>query len=351
VSGFSTSEASLARHFHATARQHGFPGPHGASRWQTDARSRLRALLGVTALDATPPPTVTHTGATRLPGEPFTREHWRVAVEPDNVMPVTALIPDGVSGPVPAVICAHGHASCGRAFPSGDRTDPRVAASIDAHNGAYGVAFARAGCIAVCPDARGFGDRREPAHQRDDAVLGSSCHQLSLASVGLGLSVIGLWAFDLIRLLDILQADPRIAPDRIGAAGLSGGGWQTLALGALDLRVCAAVVSGYFYGVRESLQVQNGNCDCNMAPHLWTAFDMGDIGALFAGRALWIETGDTDPLNGASGVDNVLPQVAIARAAFDALGGTLVHEIFPGGHRWHGESSVPWLVARLKETP
>jgi hypothetical protein len=70
---------------------------------------------------------------------------------------------------------------------------------------------------------------------------------------------------------------------------------------------------------------------------------MGDIGALLAGRDLFLETGDNDPLNGASGVKNVLSQVAIAQDVFRLLGGTLSHDIFAGTHRWHGEKSIPWM--------
>src|SRR5256885_12138631 len=145
----------------------------------------------------------------------------------------------------------------------------------------YGVQFVRRGLIAFCPDARGHGERREEMRELDENdvhFLGSTCHQLSLKGEPLGQSVAGMWTWDLMRLLDYAQTRPEVDPARLGCAGLSGGGLQTLYLAALDQRVKAAVVSGYFYGVKESLLGVAGNCDCNIVPGLWLNADMGDIG-------------------------------------------------------------------------
>ena len=124
---------------------------------------------------------------------------------------------------------------------------------------------------------------------------------------------------------------------------------QTLDLAAVDTRVKAAVVSGYFYGVYESLLIQNMNCMCNLVPNLWQDFDMGDIGALIAPRGLLIETGDADPLNGRSGLANVKSQVEITRKTYNALDASnkLEHHIFSGGHKWDGTRALPWLKEML----
>ena len=86
---------------------------------------------------------------------------------------------------------------------------------------------------------------------------------------------------------------------------LSGGGLQTLCLAALDERVACAVISGYMYGVEDSLLHLSGNRDCNYIPHLWESADMGDVAALIAPRPLLIEAARQDPLNGPRGMDNV----------------------------------------------
>jgi hypothetical protein len=342
MSTFFTSEAALKRRFEAQGRQLAYSGGAAAA-WQTTARQRFSRLLGLHKLTAAPPEPQLRESVT---GDGYTREEWLIQTEDSVWLPFSLLIPD-TTLPAPLVLAPHGHASAGRQAVIGNRAHPEVAKTVAEHNYDYGVQLVRAGFVVACPDARGFGERREPARQHESHVLGSSCHHLMLAAAPLGLSVQGLWTFDLSCLLDFLLTDSRIDAGRVGVAGLSGGGMQALDLAAVDTRIKAAVVSGYFYGVQESLQVLNGNCDCNLVPGLWEAFDMGDIGGLLAGRALCIETGDADPLNGASGLANVISQVAHSQQVFDALGGTLTHFIFSGPHRWDGSQSIPWLVEQL----
>ena len=109
------------------------------------------------------------------------------------------------------------------------------------------------------------------------------------------------------------------------------------------------MVSGYFYGVKQALLYIWFNCACNYLPHLWTHFDMGDIASLIAPRALGIETGSKDDLNGRDGVDNVLPQVEIARGAYRHYEAEerLQHFIFEGEHRFHGKESIDFLINQL----
>jgi hypothetical protein len=349
---FYTSEAAMARHFAARSRAMGFRAetPDEARRWQEAARPRLADVLGLRHfVPVSPTPEPEKIESVHLDDVGLTRETWRIRTEEDVWMPFYLFVPDGLTAPAPLVLCPHGHGSAGKWATGGRRDLPGMAATIDDHRYDYGVQIARCGFVTACSDARGFGERREPAVQSENRLLDSSCHYLMLSGAPLGLTVQGMWTWDLMRLLDHLSADPRIDSARVGSAGLSGGGLQTLDLAALDTRIRAAVVSGYFYGVRESLQVQNGNCDCNLVPGLWESFDMGDLGALIAGRDLFIETGDADSLNGVSGLANVTPQVEIARRAFDLLGGDLRHHVFSGPHRWDGDESIPWLIARLRE--
>ena len=218
-----------------------------------------------------------------------------------------------------------------------------VSAAIEKYNYTYGVQFARAGCRVFCPDARGFGERQEK--ELREQPLSNSCHHLQLMGAPLGIPVSGMWVFDLMRLADHVCSRKDVLPDRLGCAGLSGGGLQTLYFSAVDARVTCAVVSGYFYGVRDSLLSIPGHCDCNVLPRLWENFDMGDVGALIAPRPLMIESGDADPLNGASGMKNVCSQVAIARKAYKLLKSDdrLAHRVFAGQHRWNGVEAIPWM--------
>ncbi|HYF51204.1 MAG TPA: alpha/beta hydrolase family protein [Planctomycetota bacterium] len=349
---FLTSEVALSQRFERVARKSAFTGSNAreATAWQESARRRFASLLGLDKFERAPAKPQ-KTGSVKLDG--LTREEWRIQTEPDVWMPFYLFIPDGVSGKAPLVLCPHGHGSAGK-WATGGRTDiPAMVPIVKGFNYDYGVQIARLGFITACPDARGFGERREPWQQNDRAephkFSNSSCHELMLSGAPLGLTVQGMWTWDLMRLIDHLSNDPRIDASRVGSAGLSGGGMQTLDLAAVDTRVKAAVVSGYFYGVYESLLIQNMNCMCNLVPNLWQDFDMGDIGALIAPRGLLIETGDADPLNGRSGLANVKSQVEITRKTYNALDASnkLEHHIFSGGHKWDGTRALPWLKEML----
>jgi dienelactone hydrolase len=262
-------------------------------------------------------------------------------------MPLYVLIPSDRSGPYPPVLAPHGHVSGGKLAVAGCREIPELAETIAQHNYDYGVQFVRAGFITFCPDARGFGERQEQAVK--DSILNSSCQWINNMALPLGQTVTGMWAWDLHRLIDYVQTREDCIPGRIGCAGLSGGGLQTLWASALDRRIQCAVISGYLYGYKEALLDMYMGCSCNYVPHLFETVDMGDIAALIAPRPLLVETGTEDHLNGASGLANVQSQMQTIRKAYRLLDATemLKHDVFEGEHRWNGVEAIPWMVHHL----
>ena len=318
-------------------------------RWRRALRRQLKSLTGYDTMVRSPlKPKITE--AVRCDG--YVRQRVEIQTEPDVVMPLYVLIPDGLKRGErsPAVICPHGHGSGGKLSPAGRADIPEIAETIKQHNYDYGVQFVRQGLIVFCPDARGFGERQEASlRAAGESIIASSCLWINQMAYPLGQTVTGMWAWDLHRLVDYIQTRKDCQPDRIGCAGLSGGGLQTLWASALDDRIRCAVVSGYFYGYKEALLEMHMNCSCNYVPHLYEYADMGDIGALIAPRPLLIETGTKDQLNGKSGVRNVKSQVSITRRAYKLLGATkhLVHDVFEGEHRWHGKVALPFVTQCL----
>ncbi|MCL2815368.1 MAG: alpha/beta hydrolase family protein [Oscillospiraceae bacterium] len=324
---------------------------HEYQQWKEDSRAKIRELLGLCVMQPAPlnPQTIE---TVRKDG--YTRVKMTIDTEPDVTMPFYVLIPDGLKTDEkrPAILAPHGHGSFGKDAVANNPAFPELEGNIKALDYGYGEAAAKAGFVTFCPDARGFGERREKYNQADtpDQKLASSCAYLNTMAMGVGTNVAGMWTWDLMRLIDYAQSRSDVQKDKIGCIGLSGGGLQTLWLTALDERVKCAVISGYFYGFGESIQDMM-NCACNYIPHMWEYCDVGDVGALIAPRPLLIETGTLDVLNGESNLGNVIPYVEQVRGAYDLLGApeNIYHDIFEGPHKWNGVYSIPWIVGHLLE--
>lgn len=140
----------------------------------------------------------------------------------------TALLyePARITGRVPAILNLLGHE------PDGIGVEYEQKRCIN---------FAKRGIIALDVEFIGFGELANAENIHDFGA------QLNLV----GSNVLGVFYLSMRRGLDYLSGLPEVDTTRIGVTGLSGGGWQTAMLSALDPRVAVAVeVAGI--GSRES---------------------------------------------------------------------------------------------------
>lgn len=316
--------------------------------WKNELRTKLRSLIGLNSMqNCDPNPMKIET----IQMDGYTREKYTIQTEPGVIMPFYVLVPDGLKQGEkrPAVVAPHGHGSGGKMAVAGVTEGiPAMEETIKQHNYAYGISFVKAGFVVFCPDARGFGERREKYWQEEKYIGSSSCEYLNDMAMPLGQCVTGMWTWDLMRLIDYIQTRGEVDAERIGCAGLSGGGLQSLWVSALDDRIKCVVISGYFYGYKQSI-LESMCCSCNYVAGLYELVDIGDIGAMILPRPILIETGDKDSLNGKDGLDNVLPQVNKLRMAASLFGkdNAVYHDVFPGEHRWNGVKALPWLKEHL----
>jgi len=343
--GFLTSLEQMKDLFVKQGCKQRFAGstPGELQKWQSESREILKNLFGFNTFE---PCDNKLFELERTNLSDHIRIKYVLQTEEKVYVPLFVLIPADLKPGEkrPAVICPNGHFARAKESVAGIREEVDVIKDIEEFNLMYGEDFVKMGYIAFCPDARGFGERAEKAKQADGEWK-CTCTNLNRMGIPLGRSALGMCIWDLHKLTDYIMTRDDCDTTRIGCAGLSGGGMQSMYLAAVDERIKCVCTSGYFYGTLESLLIMNHNCDCNYVPGMWKYFDMGDIAAMIAPRPLIIETGDKDTLNGESNIENITPQVNIARRAYEICGCENLppHSIFDGGHAWSGRDVYPFF--------
>lgn len=139
---------------------------------------------------------------------------------PGMWVPALLYEPTRLRGRVPAVLNPNGHHAGGKAV------DYKQARCIN---------LAKRGVLALNTEFIGMGELRADVDHNRLALL-DLC----------GVAGIGVFYLAMKRGLDVLFAHPRTDESRVAMTGLSGGGWQTAILAALDERVRAIVpVAGH----------------------------------------------------------------------------------------------------------
>ena len=337
--------------------------------WQMRSRETLRNLLGLEKMDdCALEPVIDEV----ISQDTILRYHILLRTEPDITLSAYLLVPASANAGTPVFLCPPGHNGAGKYTVAGVRGARAIEESIEKYNYDFGWQLARLGYVAFCPDVRGFGERREMLEDTRELPLAmkGDCYWLAHMGEPIGIPVLGMLSWDLMRCVDFLQEytitkdgklrhltdgahtdseATRWNPERIIAFGFSGGAMQSLYLSALDERLHASFLSGYMYGFRDSLLRMNRNCSCNYVPHLMEHFDMGDIASLIAPRRLMIQSCREDRLAGTRGLTNVQEQVDIIRANY-AVTGIAEHvqqDIEDGPHHLdtsHLQDIAKWLA-------
>ena len=297
--------------------------------WQRKARRTLRDILG------------------ELPDEnidfQLTRrtveEHPQYLVEelvywtrPGLQTSAYLLTPHELRAPAPAVLCLHGH---------GQGRD----AVIDPGSiyGNFARRFAAKGCIALCPEQIGHGDRKLPEDKVTYQVL---IHGLNM----LGHTLIGLRHWDLVRALDLLEGMDIVDKKRIGVMGLSLGGEMTLFLSALETRVRAACICGYLTS-HLSTFLDQPHCTCGHLRDLAKHFEHVDLAALIAPRPLFVDSGRKDPQFPTRDARAAVRALRPIYELYDQPRAALGIEVHDGAHEISGKRSIPWMLKQLKDNP
>jgi dienelactone hydrolase len=265
----------------------------------------------------------------------YTREEITFGTRPGLRAFAYLLVPDGLSDPAPAIIALPGH---------GVGVDGVVGIKTEPYHAEFAVQCVKHGYVTLALEQFSFGKRRdEQANQQGGGA--SSCVRDSMAALMLGECMTGWRVFDAMRAVDVLLSRPDVHPERIATMGISGGGLTSLFTAAVDTRIAACMVSGYFNTFRDSI-LGVDHCPDNYIPGMSQLCEMPDIAALIAPRPFFVEGGTQDTIFPRHALEH-----AIARAGniYEGFAATdqFDHEIFEGGHVFHGNKAFTFLKDAL----
>jgi dienelactone hydrolase len=254
-------------------------------------------------------------------------------------------IPKDAEEPRPVVVALNGHGRGAKDVIGEDDGDPHYAGHIRDDNYNYADQAAARGFVVLAPEQRGWGERREPREIEAQNPEVSSCQVASLSAMLFGKTLVALRAFDVSRCIDYLSLVPEADVARVGCMGLSGGGTVTTYASAVDERIKAACISGFFCTYRGSILAMD-HCICNYQPGILRYGEQDDVTGLIAPRPLLIEAGRDDPIFPLEHVQKAyahLQRIYAAAGAPDALD----IDIFEGGHRFSGRKTFDFFARFL----
>lgn len=177
---------------------------------------------------------------------------------PGMWIPALLYEPENAKNKLPGVLNPNGHHRGGKAMP---------------YKQARCINLVKRGMVALNYEFIGMGELTENSH--NDLWLLDMC----------GVAGIGVFYLAMKRALDILYKHPRVDQNKIAMTGLSGGGWQTIILSALDKRISAAVPVAGHSPVWQRLYYK---CDIGDAEQIPTDFctvaDYDTLGGMMAPR-------------------------------------------------------------------
>lgn len=184
--------------------------------------------------------------------------------------------PDNINGKVPAILNVNGHD-----YVLGKAAEYKQKRCIN---------YAKRGIIALSLEWLECGELYHPEeHPAGNRHWGAAYLDF------VGANSVGLFYLAMRRGLDYLYALPEVDQSRIGMTGLSGGGWQTITLSALDPRVAVAVpVAGYTSMFSEVERLSDTGDIEQIPTDFFVSVDNVDLTALRAPRATMLIFNDED---------------------------------------------------------
>jgi dienelactone hydrolase len=300
--------------------------------WAREARECLRHGLHYDL----PPVDLKSRTLARVESDDFIRETIEFNTTPWFRVPGYFYIPKNVPLPAPALLVLHewgGPMLFGADRVSGEPVHPVVTKHRASYTSGRALAdwYASKGYAVIVIDAYHFGRRAprglgglprqyEPA-TLDDATL-AKYDDLARQALYLGVRELNwagtTWAGvnfgDDSRCVDYLLSRKEVDGTRIGCTGLSGGGWRTNMIAALEPRVKAVVSVGWMTtgDTQQAYNLAGAIGTFCLLPGVWDRLDVPDLIAMAAPRACMVVGGTEDLLFPPLGQKEATRQIAEA---------------------------------------
>jgi dienelactone hydrolase len=241
-----------------------FTAPKDITEWQRKVPELREAVLenvylrGFPARTLEQSPRVVWQDVLR-PDDTYTIRKLRYEIYPGYWIPALLYEPAELQGKLPVVLNANGHHSGGKAA---------------GYKQARCINLAKRGMLALNFEFIGMGQLQADSRHNNMAQLNVT-----------GLSGVGLFYLAMKNGLDILLDHENADPTRVAMTGLSGGGWQTIVLSALDLRITASIPVAGYTALRARLDHPEDIGDLEQVPvDLATILDYQHMTAMLAPR-------------------------------------------------------------------
>ena len=343
--------------------------------WRTAARKRVTECMAPVDLGGIPEVQVDAT--TTYDGLEIQFLSWQLPMGPRTE--AVFLKPAGAKGFLPGILALHDHGGMKymgwRKIARTDDAPWKVQATHqEKYYGGLGWAneIAKRGYAVLVHDTFPFASRRvkvadvpdrikrngvdpEPADDagiaKYNAFAGQHEHEMEKSLISAGTTWPGVYVPEDQRALDVLCSRPGVNPQRIGCAGLSGGGMRTVFLAGLDDRVKCAVAVGFMTTWRDFLL---DKC----FTHTWMTYvpllprdlDFPEILAMRAPKATMVQNCTEDPLYTLSEMkraDEIMADVFRRARAPEQYS----CKFYPGGHKFDREmqaDAFAWFDRHLK---
>ena len=194
----------------------------------------------------------------------------RYEVLPGLWIPALLYVPDKLEGKQPAFLNVNGHDGVGKAA---------------TYKQIRSINMAKRGITVLNVEWFGMGQLR------GEGFSHARMNQLDLC----GTSGLAPFYLAMSRGLDLLLAQPNVDPARVGVSGLSGGGWQTIIISALDTRVSLSNPVAGYSSYKTRIENHSDLGDSEQTPvDLAATADYAHLTAMLAPRAALLTYNQAD---------------------------------------------------------